>query len=148
MFLFFAIKKNHKESSKEKKEKTCNRFLCPSGILGFGFAKSLSRPIVAFSNTVEVTMRTITHRSRAALGSDRLRKSAGYACNSHLILCSLEHWKHLRVSLLLWFSFFLSLHRKQREEEMNIKSTFDSFLQRTIKFDELIYLFYFRLNNI
>ena len=78
---FLAIKKSHKESTKEKKEKTCNCFLCPpvcdcTGIFLFGFAESLTRPIAAFGSTVEVQYRSYFNRNRVDGVNNRLRNSA------------------------------------------------------------------------
>ena len=78
LFSFLAIKKNHKESSKEKKEKTCNCFLCSDEhkikwMLQAepALLRSLSLPSATRLRHVVVRIITSTVQPQAAIGRER-----------------------------------------------------------------------------
>ena len=121
LFFFLAIKRKHKESTKEMKRKTCcclersnergSNGCCRRTVCTF------TQPIVTCGDTVAVQGRSHFNRSRVDGVNHRLRKSAGLPAFIHSIRARKARGKQLRVSLLLWYvSSSLCIAIKERKK--------------------------------
>ena len=123
MFIFFSFQLRGKRKRKrtKRKGKTRNCLLRTSCALiewmYAGKAGTLSRPIVAYGNTVEVKMRTTTHHGRVSETNNSPCKSASSACYSHLNRARQSALNNCVFSFFFFVLFFFLLPRNQKEEE-------------------------------